>query len=327
MIGLPLVLAAASLVSAALTPYMHPQQLVDVGGRRVNLYCTGSGSPTVILDTDGDDSTVDWRFVQPIVAKRTRVCSYDAPSLGFSDPAPAPNDAGAMANGLHALVTRAGIRTPIVLVGYSLSGLSDRLFADRYRSELAGMVLVDPMVAYQHKRIVQVAPAWAKPFAEIPSYDRACLRAATQGTLKPGRPVFAQCMYTPRGPALPKPLATLITRGWEQPSRWQDFTFADLAADTSSSAQVVREQHPYGALPLIVLTSDMSVNLAFAPIPATQKAALTRAWTQWHRRIAALSSRGTQFVVTGSSSSISTDRPSTIVSAIDEVVDQVRSGK
>lgn len=325
MIALRLVLAAAGLLSAAFSPYLHAQRLVDIGGRHINLYCTGSGSPTVILDTDGDDSTVDWRFVQPIVARRTRVCSYDAPALGFSDPAPAPNDAGAMANDLHALLAHAGVTTPIVLVGYSLSGLSARLYADRHPRGVAGMVLVDPVVPYYHQRLAAAAPAFKAVLTQITAYDRNCWRAAAAGSMKPGSRAYAQCMYSPRGPALPKAMSDLIAHWWEQPARWQDYTLADMAGDTTSSAEVVREQRSYGDMPLIVLTSDMNVNLAPMPLPAPQKAELARAWPLWHRQIAALSSRGTEFVVSGSSSSIATDRPSSIVSAIDEVVDQVRA--
>lgn len=327
MIGLRLVLAIAGLVSAAFTPYLHAQHLVDVGGRRINIYCTGSGSPTVILDTDGDDSTVDWRFVQPVIARHHRVCSYDAPALGFSDPAPAPNDAGAMANDLHTLLARAGISKPIVLVGYSLSGLSARLYADRYPGDLAGMVLVDPTVPYYHEKLVKMAPAFKTPFAQISAYDRGCWHAAAAGAMKPGSQAFAQCMYTSPGPALPKPMRNLITTWWEQPARWKDYTLADIAGDGSSSAEVVREQRNYGDMPLVVLTSDMSVNLAKMPLPVSQKAALTRAWGLWHRQIAALSSRGTELVVKGSSSSISMDRPASIVSAIDDVLEQARVSK
>jgi hypothetical protein len=67
-------------------PYLHPQQVISVGKHAMNLYCTGHGSPTVVLGTDGDDPTSAWRFVQPIVARTTRVCSYDPPGFGFSAP-------------------------------------------------------------------------------------------------------------------------------------------------------------------------------------------------------------------------------------------------
>jgi len=74
--------------------YTKPQQLVDVGGgRRLNMYCRGKGSPTVVFDSGLGDSTVAWALVQPAIAKRTRTCSYDRAGLAFSDAANRPGDA------------------------------------------------------------------------------------------------------------------------------------------------------------------------------------------------------------------------------------------
>ncbi|MEA2690090.1 MAG: hypothetical protein QOD51_2697, partial [Candidatus Eremiobacteraeota bacterium] len=106
-------LGAGSPIAFDPSPYMHAQRLVDIGGRHMNIYCTGTGSPTVILDTDGDDSILGWARVQPSVARHTRVCSYDSAGLGFSDPGPLPRDASAFANDLHALLAHAGVQPPL----------------------------------------------------------------------------------------------------------------------------------------------------------------------------------------------------------------------
>ncbi len=106
--------------------YEHPQRLVDIGGRRLNLYCTGTGLPTVVLEAGGGESSLDWRFVQPLLTKTTRVCSYDRAGLGFSDRGPLPRDAAAAVSDLHALVELGAIRKPFVLVGYSNGELYSR---------------------------------------------------------------------------------------------------------------------------------------------------------------------------------------------------------
>ena len=67
-----------------------PGRLVDVGGHRLHIWCTGAGEPAVILETGLGGSTVGWGFVQPEVARFTRVCSYDRAGLGYSDPGPSP---------------------------------------------------------------------------------------------------------------------------------------------------------------------------------------------------------------------------------------------
>jgi pimeloyl-ACP methyl ester carboxylesterase len=117
--------------------------MVDVGGYRLHLYCTGEGSPTVILEAGGGNPWLSWYQVQPQVAQFTRVCSYDRAGLGWSDPSPKPRTTKVIADELHTLLHNAGITAPFVLVGHSLGGLDARMFASQYPSEAVGMVLVD----------------------------------------------------------------------------------------------------------------------------------------------------------------------------------------
>lgn len=303
------------------SPYLHAQRRIDVGGHRMNIYCTGSGSPTVVLGTDGDDGTPAWRLVQPVVAKHTRVCSYDSAGLGFSDPVTTTLDAASAVTDLHRLLSRAGVAPPVVMVGYSLSGLYARLYADRYPREVAGMVLVAPNVPDQRRRIAALVPALAPAFAQGLRAERQCAAAAQRGALRTGSPTYAACMYTPPDPTMPQILKDLIHRQWQQPGLWRDFTSMDT--ETASAAEVVGEQRSYGTMPLIVLTTTKDIEAL--PIPKSQQAALSRAWISWHESIARLSRRGVDFVVPDSTLSIPIDRPSVVVSAIDEVVDQTRA--
>jgi len=88
-----------------LEPYTDPQQLVQIArGRRPNLYCTGSGSPTVVMDAWFAGSAWNSAVVQPAVAGLTRVCSYDRAGEGWSDPGPLPRTSSAIVADLHAAV-------------------------------------------------------------------------------------------------------------------------------------------------------------------------------------------------------------------------------
>lgn len=302
------------------SPYLHPQRLIDVGGRRMNLYCTGHGSPTVVLGPDGDDGTPAWRFVQPQLAKRTRVCSYDSAGIGFSDPVTTTLDASSAVTDLHRLLARGGIAPPYVIVGYSLSGLYARLYADRYPHDVVGMVLVAPNVPDQRKRLSAISPALARALAQAVPFDRQCTAAAERGQMHPGTPAYAACMYTPPDPTLPKALKDLIHRQWSRPSTWRNYSSADR--ETASAAQIIGEQQDYGDMPLIVLTTTKDI--ASLPIPGAQREVLARAWVSWHQAIAKLSRRGADFIVDGSTQSVPIDRPAAVVSAIGEVVDQAR---
>jgi pimeloyl-ACP methyl ester carboxylesterase len=118
-------------------------KLVDVGGYRVHIYCTGEGSPTIVVA--GGGFSFDWGLVQPEAAKFTRICTYDTAGTAWSDGAPSraqPYCANRVSE-LHALLKNAGISSPYVLVGFSIGGLVARLYASRYPQEIAGMVVVD----------------------------------------------------------------------------------------------------------------------------------------------------------------------------------------
>jgi pimeloyl-ACP methyl ester carboxylesterase len=97
-----------------------PAHLVDIGGYKLHLWCTGDGAPAVILDTGLGGSSADWGFVQPDVARFTRVCSYDRAGMGYSDPGPSPRTARRIASELAELLVRSGIGGPVVLVGASI---------------------------------------------------------------------------------------------------------------------------------------------------------------------------------------------------------------
>ena len=123
--------------------YPPPGQLIDVGGFRLHLHCLGEGRPTVVLDAALGGSSVSWSWVQPEIARTTRVCAYDRGGFGWSDAAPMPRTASRMAAELRSLLERADVPPPFVLVGHSFGGLILRVFAARYREDVAGIVFVD----------------------------------------------------------------------------------------------------------------------------------------------------------------------------------------
>ncbi|MGZ8741527.1 MAG: alpha/beta hydrolase [Nocardioides sp.] len=123
--------------------YPMPGQLIDVGGHRLHLHCTGSGSPTVVLQPGGGDFSAGMAWIAPAVASQTRVCVYDRAGRGWSEPAESPQDATQIAADLHTLLQRGNVPGPYVLAGHSFGGLYVLTYADSYPDEVAGMVLVD----------------------------------------------------------------------------------------------------------------------------------------------------------------------------------------
>jgi pimeloyl-ACP methyl ester carboxylesterase len=123
--------------------YPMPGRLIDVGGHRLHLSCTGAGTPTVVLEpgAGGMSSSLGW--IAPAVARDTRVCVYDRAGRGWSEPASTAQDAAQIATDLHRLLQRGHVPGPYVLAGHSFGGLYVLTFAARYPEEVAGMVLVD----------------------------------------------------------------------------------------------------------------------------------------------------------------------------------------
>jgi pimeloyl-ACP methyl ester carboxylesterase len=123
--------------------YPMPGQLIDVGGHRLHLSCTGSGTPTVVLEPGGGEMSSNLGWIAPAVARDSRVCVYDRAGRGWSEPADTPQDGPQIATDLHRLLQRGHVPGPYVVAGHSFGGLYVLTFAARYPDEVAGMVLVD----------------------------------------------------------------------------------------------------------------------------------------------------------------------------------------
>ena len=122
-------------------------RMIDVGGHRLYIECTGSGGPTVLLQAGLGASSSSWAGIAPAVAASTTVCTYDRAGHGRSDEAAGPQDGIALATDLHTLLERADVPGPYVIVGHSSGGPYVRVFAAQYPDQVAGMVLLDAQPA------------------------------------------------------------------------------------------------------------------------------------------------------------------------------------
>src|ERR1700675_964882 len=96
--------------------YPPPGRMLDVGGRRLHVYETGQGSPTVLLEAGIAATSLSWRRVQTEIAKFARVASYDRAGLGWSDAASTPLTLGRLVDDLHALLEIAQLPPPYIMV-------------------------------------------------------------------------------------------------------------------------------------------------------------------------------------------------------------------
>jgi pimeloyl-ACP methyl ester carboxylesterase len=290
--------AAAALAGAAyqwfatraeLRANPPPGRLVDVGGHRLHIWCSGSGAPAVILESGLGGGTSDWGFVQPEVARFTRVCSYDRAGAGYSDSGPWPRIASRIARELARLVESSGITGPLILVGASLGGLYVRLFAAEHEQDVAGLVLVD--ASHENQR------------HEVPGLARFVPLLSSTGAFR-----VLGVSFGPSNESL-APAVRQFARATQFRASTYQAAASELMHVHESSAEVRAARRRTLAVPLVVLTAGRGSDSV---------------WRELQRDQVTLSKRGCQMIAEQSGHAIPMGQPQTVVDAIRAVVDAAR---
>ncbi|HEY0349467.1 MAG TPA: alpha/beta hydrolase, partial [Pyrinomonadaceae bacterium] len=314
----------------------QPGQLVDAGGFRLNLYCMGSGSPTVVFDSGWEDWAPSWSTVQPQIAKWTRACSYDRAGAGFSDPGPVPRTSVRIAEELHTALKRAGIAGPYILVGHAFGGDNVRTFADLYIGEVAGLVLVEADPTDVEPQAMQEEDRRGR--IGIISQLRDCLNAIVED--KP-LPMLRSRSGQPQRTCAQQFFRGLPEAAWSPELNVRLLEFAETKvamydAYLSEMEQMERDetylqQHrrSFGSRPIRVLTSGnhgvghLQTKPADTADHLKYEQEITRAQARWLK----LSSNAKQIFAHHSSEYIQFDEPGTVINAIREVYEQTRKPK
>lgn len=288
-----------------------PGQLVDVGGYRLHLYCTGQGSPTVILESGQASSLAVWSWIQPQVAQTTQVCAYDRAGIGWSEAGPEPRDARHLAAELHTLLTNAEIAAPYVLVGHSFGGPVTRLYAADYPTQVAGLVWLD----IQHPEQWTRTPEGRAQYQQILRLSRIGPWLARVGLVRLSN-------YFPLVDELP-PASAAAFKAWVDTTRFMEVNAAEFQAQLTSAAQA-QAAGALGDIPLMVVTAT---DHGYPPAVAD---AMEAQWLTMQTELAALSTNSAQQIVVGAThGSLQVAEQDAQVSnaAIRRVVEAARMGK
>jgi len=313
-----------ALTMAELLPYVKPAQLINIGGRRINLVCTGADGPTVILMAGIASWSLVWFKTQPAIAQKTRVCGFDRAGYGFSDPAPKPQILSDVVDDLHAALKAGSIPGPYVLVGHSLGGVEARLYAQRWPKEVVGMVLVDTSPAGEGL-IDEDQPGFDQVIGRERATDEMlhCALLAAHGPLEPSRPEYKDCSI-----ALPSDTPAAFRKIW--PRFFTDYYAADrvsLMFSLYTHRYDSVDHRRLGAMPLVVLSTENTWNTGTGkPADVQFSQSYSRVWIAMHEALAHLSSRGVHRIIKGSGHEIQLDKPQAVIDAVDEVLRELKTG-
>jgi pimeloyl-ACP methyl ester carboxylesterase len=277
--------------------YAAPGQLIDVGGHRLHVNCSGSGTPTVILESGLGEPGAYWEWISSAISHDTKVCVYDRAGRGWSDAAAGSQDGIAVATDLHVLLQRGHVPGPFVLVGHSSGAQYVRIFAGRYPEEVAGMVLLDGQPAEVFERL-PIFPAFygvfRRVFAVLPSLAR----------LGVGRLLYHGSFSD--FPAQARDLQR-VSGSSARAAR----SLRDEFAELPSSLQQARSYQSLGDRPLVVVTAALDAE---------------RGWLPLQDEMATLSTNSSHRVVPYTHDALVTDRTAAQASsrAIRDVVHAVR---
>jgi pimeloyl-ACP methyl ester carboxylesterase len=301
------------------------KHLVEIGGgRRMNIVCTGHGLPAVVFEYGLGGNLLNWQKVEEAVSALTTACFYDRAGYGFSDPSARPMTAQNVTDDLYALLDKAQVQKPVVLVGHSLGGLYATLYADRFPAQVAGLVLIDPAFAGQDLDETPEEQARAQAtYDRSQSWIRNCAMLARTHRLSRDRP--ADCLP----PMADRPPAEIdyLDEQLSQPFRWDAMLSEsqNLHAPNALSEDEVEEQRAaraFGDMPVIVLTASV---IPTQPGETPEEHAKSVAhWKVGHDRRAARSTKGESLVFPNASHVIQLDQPQAVIEAVSKVVAAVR---
>ena len=279
-----------------------PGRLVDLGGYRLHLLCTGTrhaGAPTVVLSIGGGGFAVDWSLVQKPLSDSARVCSYDRPGFGWSDAGPTPRTFIQEAHELRTALETAGERPPFILVGQSLGAWVVRRFAEEHVAVVSGIVLVEPgnengYLGYSGQWVIPRTLASSRPVPRVRSFADSPpvpLQGADQRSCLTGgdRIVRLFRCFAPR----------------------DDFFAEEMAAFYGAWALT---PHPLGTVPLVVIEGTKPRT----PPPGLSEAQLRA--DSMRLDLSRLSSRGRMVKDSLSGHHVQRDNPALIVEVVREMI-------
>ena len=314
-----IIIAIVGLVVACRTPqkylsqgYPAPGRLIDISGRKLHLYCTGKGTPTVVLMAGGGAFSIDWALVQPRVAEDTRVCSYDRAGLAWSDPGPADETVEQTISDLHTVLKTGGEKGPYLLVGASVGGIYIQAYQRAFPEEVAGLVFSNS--SNRIGRLVNGKPGLIWELTEEQIRSTFPLAASDKGPA----PTSEDDPFDRLPPDLRAVRLWLDIKLWQ---RWEptkekpDSTLSWRKEFLKEFAETDAKKYPLGSLPVVVISSELKA-------PESE----FHTHDEAAPRLDFLSSNNLHITATGSGHEIHLYKPDVVTETLTRTVQAIRTG-
>ena len=307
-------------LQSARTQFPPPGDMIEVNGYRIHLYCTGNGSPTVVIDAGNGSLAIEWIPIQEELSRSLRVCVFDRAGYGWSEAGVTRRDGMQVVSELHEVLNTAGEVGPFLLVGHSLGGVHVRLYAAYYPNEVAGLVLVD--TAYP----LEITPEFETQMRTSIGFYQAMGLLTGSGLMRIIGPLGSEDALPATARKLPQELRESYLNLLLDPQQYRT-AIAEMTAlpDTFLQTNQALIARPVLAkLPLIVLTAGKIAGPGSTP-HKVQLVETPISRIEMDAELAAASSFSQQRVLEDSGHSVHQDAPEAIVQAVIDLVKMIEN--
>ncbi|WP_342416178.1 alpha/beta hydrolase [Paenibacillus sp. FSL R10-2782] len=285
-------------------------KMVDVGGYRLHIRKLGSGTPTILLESGSGESSLSWRDVPENLSSFATVVSYDRAGYAWSEEAATPRTGENIVRELHLALKNTDVQPPYILVGHSLGGMYSRLYAQTYRDEVAGLVLVDARPENDARRTSEI---YAKERPKVNPSPLISILLERSGAFR----LFPNFMLTGRVEHQDRKSFVSIVAS---PKYFRSVTEEGDLANTTENA--IRGQH-LGNLPVRVIARGIQQNLTQFGISKRGNEQIEQSWQMGQREMLSISTNSKFIVAKKSDHMIIHDQPELVIQVICELINNI----
>ncbi|MBN3524176.1 alpha/beta hydrolase [Paenibacillus apiarius] len=295
--------------------YPPPGKLVDVGGFRLHMKKSGTGSPTIVFEAGSRETSLIWRDIPEQLSKDATVVTYDRAGYGWSEQTETERTGGRIVQELHTALQQEGIRGPYILVGHSMGGMYSRLFAQQYRDEVAGLVLLDarPDQYSQETDTIFEREGMDPNKAGVPPTALVKLLKMSGAMRLFQHSLLAQLPVEERGVYVNVDAASAYLETAEEEDRHM-----------TEMEQAIRDQQ-LGSLPLRIVTHGIPTDATALGMSEESSRQLEHIWQEQQKGLLDMSTDSELIIARNSGHMIMHDEPDVVVQVVRELMEQHRN--